>query len=300
MPLDIGAAGVWSSFDRLSASETIAFATRAEELGYGAFWTQESAGRDPFALLANLAAHTRRIRLGVGIAITYGRDPVAMHAGAATVHELSGGRMVLGIGVSHHDTVSEVRGHGYRRPLREMRDYLDRYASAAYRAPLPHGEPPLVVAALRRRMLQLAASRADGAFPYLVPVSYMAGARAALDAAAAESGRERPALIVSQACLIGTDAQAARRVAHRYLDRYLGLPNYRANLREAGFSDAELVQPGADRLVDALVAWGDQPTIRARLRELLAAGADHVALVPLNVEGLLADRDTMEALAPPW
>jgi probable F420-dependent oxidoreductase len=296
----IGPAGVWSNFDRLSGAEVLGFATAAEAAGYDAIWTQETAGRDPFALLAGLAAVTRRIRLGVGIAVVYGRDAVAMRAGAATVHELSGGRMVLGLGASHRDTVSEVRGHEYAPPLRAMRDYLEAYAGATYRGPRPHGDPPVVLAALRRRMLHLAATRADGAFPYLVPRPYLASARRLLDDAAAEAGRPRPTLVVSQAVLLERAPAAARAAAHRYLDRYLGLPNYRANLLESGFGEEDLAPPGSDRLVDALVAWGEPASVRARLRGMLQAGADHVALIPLTAEGLHADRATMEALAPPW
>jgi len=300
VPLAIGPAGVWSSFDRLAAAQVIAFARAAEAHGYDRLWTQETAGRDPFALLGHLAALTTRIGLGVGIAVIYGRDAVAMRGGASTVHELSGGRMVLGLGASHRDTVSEVRGHAYRGPLSAMRDYLGAYEAAEHRGPTPHGDPPVVLAALRRRMLELAATRADGAFPYLVPVSYVGGARRILDAAATAAGRPRPVLIVSQACLLETDPSAARRAAHRYLDRYLSLPNYLANLRECGYRDAELARPGADRVVDELVAWGDAATLRGRLRAMLDAGADHVAMIPLTREGLHADQATMEALAPPW
>ncbi|HET6820427.1 MAG TPA: TIGR03620 family F420-dependent LLM class oxidoreductase [Candidatus Limnocylindria bacterium] len=300
MPAPIGPAGVWSNFDRLQAGEVVDFARSAEGHGYDALWTQETAGRDPFTLLGHLAAHTSRLRLGVGIAVIYGRDATAMRAGAATVHELSGGRMVLGLGASHRDTVSEVRGHEYRGPLTAMREYLAAYREAAFRGPQPHGAPPVVLAALRGRMLALAGSEADGAFPYLVPLAYVADARRRLDGAAAEAGRPRPMLIVSQATVLESDPEKARAAARRYLDRYLGLPNYLANLREAGFSDEELAHPGADRLVDALVAWGDEPTVRARLRAMLDAGADHVALIPLTAEGLHADHATMEALAPPW
>jgi probable F420-dependent oxidoreductase len=298
--LELGAAGVWSNFDRLSAAEVIGFARRAERLGYDTLWTQETAGRDPFALLAHLAAHTDRLRLGVGIAVIYGRDPVAMHAGAATVHELSGGRMLLGLGASHRDTVSEVRGHEYGRPLSATRAYLERYRQAAYRAPLPHGEPPVVLAALRHRMLGLAATSADGAFPYLVPVEYVASARRTLDEQAALAGRPRPQLIVSLACLVEPDPAHARAAARSYLDRYLGLPNYVGNLRACGFAEDELARPGADRVVDSLVAWGDAVAVRARLRGVLDAGADQVAMIPLNAEGRHADLETMEALAPPW
>ncbi len=300
MATELGPAGVWSNFDRLGTDELCAFATSAEARGYDALWTQETAGRDPFALLALLAAHTDRIRLGVGIAIVHGRDATAMRAGAATVHELSGGRMVLGVGASHRDTVAEVRGHDYPAPLAAMRAFLDAYDAAEYRAPLPHGAPPLLLAALRRQMLELAAKRSNGAFPYLVPRSYLPAARTLIDAAAGHAGRQRPLLVVSQACVLATDRPAARRATDRYLDRYLGLPNYLANLQACGFDEADLAKPGSDRLVDELVAWGDEAAIRARLRAMREAGADHVALVPLTAEGLMADASTMEALAPPW
>lgn len=300
MPDRIGPAGVWSNFDRLPRDEVLAFARAAEAAGYDAFWTQETAGRDPFALLAAVGAETTRLALGVGIAVIYGRDAVSMRAGAATVHELSGGRMVLGLGASHRDTVSWLRGHEYAPPVTAMRSFLDAYADAAYRAPTPHGEPPVVLAALRRRMLRLAATRADGAFPYLVPVEHVAASRRLLDEAAAESGRPPPLLVVTQACRIETDPDAARAAAHRYLDRYLGLPNYQASLRDAGFDDEDIARPGSERLVDALVAWGSENAVRGRLRAMRDAGADHVAVIPLTADGLHADRATMEALAPPW
>ncbi len=300
MPARIGPAGVWSNFDRLPGGDVVAFARSAEAAGYDTLWTQETAGRDPFALLGHLAARTERIGLAVGVAVVYGRDPVAMRGGAATVHELSGGRMLLGLGSSHRDTVSEVRGHEYGGPLTVMRDYLAAYEAAPYRGPEPYGPPPVVLAALRARMLALAASAADGAFPYLVPETYVPGARARLDEAAEVTSRARPLLIVSLPCLRETDANAARAAARRYLDRYLGLPNYLNSLRESGFSEEELARPGSDRLVDALVAWGDDATLRMRLRAMLDAGADQVAMIPLTLEGLHADRATLEALSPPW
>jgi probable F420-dependent oxidoreductase len=298
--LEIGPHGVWSNFDRLPAADLIGFARRAEELGYDAFWAQETAGREPFALLSHIAAHTTRIMLGVGIAILYARDALTARAAAATVHELSGGRMVLGLGASHHDTVSQLRGHEYRGPLSAMREYLEAYEAADYRGPLPAGDPPLVLAALRRRMLELAATQADGAFPYLVPVTYVVRARSLLDEAATGAGRPRPALIVTCATRVDPDPASARRAARAYLDRYLGLPNYLANLGELGYGAEELSRPGADRLVDDLVAWGDEGAVRDRLRGYLQAGADHVAIVPLTAEGKMADRETMELLAPPW
>lgn len=295
----VGAHGLWSGYDRLPIGEAVALVQAAESLGYDLAWTQEGVGREPFALLGHLAARTERIGLGVGIAQTTARDALAAHAGAATIHELSGGRMVMGLGVGHQE-IEQVRGHAWLPPIEAMGAYLDAYHAAAYRGPLPYGEPPLVVAALRQRMQRLAAERADGAFLYCVPADAVGEARSLLDAVAADAGRQRPHLVVSLAVRLETDPAPAREAARRYLARYLSLPNYVANLRRLGFTPDELAAPGADRVVDALVAWGDERAVRERLGALLVAGADHVAMIPLTAEGLHADRDTMERLAPPW
>jgi probable F420-dependent oxidoreductase len=295
----IGPHGLWSGYDRLPADEMVDLVRAAERLGYDVAWTQEGTGREPFALLGYLAARTDRIGLGVGIAQTTARDALAAHAAAATVQELSGGRMLMGLGVGHQE-VEQVRGHRWLPPIEAMGAYLDAYRAAPYRGPLPHGEPLLVVAALRLRMQRLAAERADGAFLYCVPVEAVSEARAHLDAVAQGAGRPPPFLVVSLAVRLETDAAAAREAARRYLDRYLSLPNYLANLRRLGFTDEELAVPGADRLVDALVAWGDASAIRERLAAMRAAGADHMAMIPLDADGLHADRTTVERLAPPW
>jgi probable F420-dependent oxidoreductase len=292
--------GLWSGYDRLPIADAIGLVQRAEALGYGMAWTQEGVGREPFALLGALATKTERIGLGVGIAQTTARDALAAHAGAMTVHELSGGRMVMGIGVGHQE-IEQVRGHAWRPPLTVMHDYLEAYRSAAYRGPAPHGEPPVVIAALRTRMMRLAAEEADGAFLYCVPVRAVEEARTLLDeATGATAGRDRSILVVSCPVRLDSDREAAHSAARRYLDRYLGLPNYLANLRRLGFGDDDLAKPGSDALVDALVACGDEDAARERLQAYRSAGADHVALIPLTGQGSHADAETTERLAPPW
>jgi probable F420-dependent oxidoreductase len=291
--------GLWSGYDRLPIAEAVSLVRRAEALGYGMAWTQEGVGREPFALLGALAAQTSDIGLGVGIAQTTARDALAAHAGAMTVHELSGGRMLMGIGVGHQE-IAQVRGHAWRPPLTVMREYLAAYRSAAYRGPMPYGEPPVVVAALRTGMMGLAGELADGAFLYCVPVAAVSEARRLLDDAAAEAGRDRPILVVSCPVRLDSNKETARAAARRYLDRYLSLPNYLANLRRLGFGDEDLAKPGSDAVVDALVACGDEAAARERLAAYRSAGADHVALIPLTAEGLQADAETTERLAPPW
>ncbi len=303
LPPRPGPTGVWANLDRLALDPILELVATVEAAGFDAFWINEGAGtREPFALLGRLAAARRDLWLGVGIAQTYARDPLAAHAGALTVAEATGGRFVMGIGVGHPGPIREIRGHEYRPPLVEMRAYLDAYRAAAahYRAARPVGEPPLVVAALRRRMLELAATAADGAFPYLVPVDYVARARAILDAAAQEAGRRRPFLVVTQPAVVTPEPTLAREAARGYVARYLTLPAYRTNLLESGFDEADLASGGSPRLLDALVAWGTSAAVRERLRAMADAGADHVLLIPLATDGSMPDPSVVEAVAPPW
>ena len=97
--------------------------------------------------------------------------------------------------------------------------------------------------------------------------------------------------------VLETDATAARSAARQYLLPYLRTPNYRAAWAEQGFEDADWTRPGSDRLVDAMVGWGDAEALRGRLGEVFAAGADHVALIPVAPNGETVDLPVLEALA---
>lgn len=293
----LGPLGVWSNLDHRSWDESVSFARQVEQLGFDALWLNEVSGREPFATLGALAVMSERITLGLGIASIYARDPAAAHAGALTLAESSGGRFVMGLGVSHVPHVEQQRGHTYLPPVPTMRAYLAGYDAAPYRGPRPHGDPPLVVAALRQGMVRLAATRSDGVFPHLVPVRVVATLRSAADAFAAEAGRTaRPTLVVTLPSVLESDPTTAREAARRYLVHYLRLPNYANNLLECGFDPEEVVEPGSDRLVDAVMAWGDGAAIRSRVDELHAAGADHVALIPLDHGGRQAHHPVLEAI----
>lgn len=293
----LGGLGVWSSMEARPIGEQIAYAKRAEALGFDAVWANEINGREPFAVLGALASRTERVGLACGVASIYARDASSARAGARTIAELSDGRFVMGLGVSHRERVEEERGHVYGRPLPAMRAYLDAWDGAPYTAHRPDEEPPLVLAALRQGMLGLAATRADGAFAYLVPTAYVATARARLDEAAARAGRRPPALIVNLPAVPEPDAAAARASARTYLAGYLRRPAYRDNLLENGFDEADFADGGSDALVDALVAWGSDGSIRERASALRAAGADHLVLMPISSTGAVSDLATLEKLA---
>jgi probable F420-dependent oxidoreductase len=199
---------------------------------------------------------------------------MAMAAGQRTLSEAWGGRFLLGVGVSHDPLVSP-RGHRYERPLEAMRAYLDAMDRSRYDAPALEAAPTArVLAALGPRMLALAAERANGAHPYLVPPEHTNGARQIL-------GPSR-LLCPEVAVVLEPDADRARRIARAHLGAYLRLPNYRRSLARLGYGEEDLADAGSDKLVDAVVAWGPLEQAASRVGRHLEAGADHVAVQVLT------------------
>lgn len=292
MIMDIGKIGIWFFLDGMNAADSVAFARKVEKHGYGAMWIPEAVGREPFAHAAYLAAHTEKVVFATGIANIYARDPITMSAASKTVAELSGGRFLLGIGVSHKPLVNNLRGHSYEKPYSYMKDYLPKMKSALYRAPLPKEEVPVVIAALHPKMLALAAEHTNGTHTYFVPPEHTAKARAAMG--------PKPWICVAQAVILETDATKARAMARTYMKTYVPrLPNYTNNLKNLGWPDKEFENGGSDALVDAIVAWGSADKIRDRIDAHLKAGATHVCILPIRVDNeSLPDPRVIEALAP--
>ncbi len=272
----LGPFGAWSfALQRLAAAEEGAAARELERMGYPAVWIPESLGsKEVFAHASILLSATSHIVVAPGIANIYARDAMAMANGARTLGEAYPGRFVLGIGVSHKPSVAS-RGSTYGPPIETMAAYLDAMANAQYAAPEPVPPVPLVLAALGPRMLALAAERADGAHSYFVPVDHTPIARSRLGV--------EPFLAVEQTAVLTTDPAEGRRIGRAFARNYLALPNYTNNLRRLGWSEADLEAEGSDRLIDAVIAWGDVDAIVSRVREHLAAGADQVCL-QLRVE----------------
>jgi probable F420-dependent oxidoreductase len=285
----LGRVGVWSGVlgSAAIADEPEAI-RRIEALGYGSLWTGERiGGKDAFAHAAMALAASKELVFGTGIANVWARHPATMQGGGATLAAAWPGRFVLGVGASHAPMV-ERSGQTYGKPLAHMRSYLAAMDAAVDDAPATPVAFPRVLAALRPKMLELARERTHGAHPYFVPPSHTPMARGIL-------GPDR-LLIPEQAIVLATDASEARRVARTHMTLYLRLPNYVNSLRHLGFDDEDFAGGGSDRLVDAIVAWGDEQAIADRVSELLEGGADHVVLQPL-AEDLRGVIDQLERLA---
>jgi probable F420-dependent oxidoreductase len=265
--------GLWTgALDNVGMGQAQELAAEIEELGFGALWIPEVAGRDVILSLGMLLAATRDLIGATGIASIWARDAVTMTGGVKGLTEAFPDRVLLGLGVSHHTLVNDVRGHHYDRPLAAMRAYLAAMDASPYTALRPTTPVRRVLAALGPKMLALSAEAAEGAHTYFVPPEHTASAREQVGDAL---------LCVEQAVLLESDPSEARRIARAHLKVYIRLPNYRNNLIRLGFGDDDLAGDGSDRLADAIVAWGDEDRIRARVTAQFDAGADHVCVQAL-------------------
>ncbi|MGA2715678.1 MAG: LLM class F420-dependent oxidoreductase [Bryobacteraceae bacterium] len=275
--IQLGPIGVWTrQLEDHPAAKAQETASELEELGYGALWFGEAAGREALSNAGLLLAGTKRMVIATGIANIYARDPVAMAAGQKTLAEAYPDRFLLGLGVSHAPLVEQLRGHRYEKPVATMRAYLDAMDNAPYRSVLPPIKPLRVLAALGPKMLQLARERADGAHPYNVNPEHTAQAREIL-------GPDRY-LCPEQAVVLETDPDKARETGREFLGFYLTLPNYANNFLKLGFDESDFKGGGSTRLIDAIIAWGDLDAIRNRIRAHQSAGADHVCIQVLTAQ----------------
>jgi probable F420-dependent oxidoreductase len=267
--------GIWTgSFGvapRALAQET---AAELEQLGYSAIWVPEAFVGDPFVTAALLLQATQRITLATGIANIWLRMPQAMVSAQRSLLSAFPDRFVLGLGVSHGPMVEGFLRQSYDRPLEKMRTYLEAMESVP--AMGFSGEAPRVLAALRRRMLALAREKASGAHPYFVPVEHTVRAREVLGPG--------PILAPEQAVVLETDAAKARQIGRGHMSVYLNLPNYVNNLLSLGWTQDDVGNGGSDKLVDAIVAWGDVDRIAARVKAHRDAGAGHVSIQALEAE----------------
>ena len=269
----------------------------AESLGYESVYVTHIAARDPFAVLTAYAAATERIRLGTGVTPIYARTPVAAAQTAATIDEYSGGRMVLGLGVSHRPVVEGWYGQTIDKPVREMREYLGIVRAIFRGEDPPPGEKwptgfrfmgfqarpdiPIYVAGLSPAMLRLAGELADGVILWLCEPTYIRE----VVVPEVTKGREKAGkpldgfdIVAAVPSAVTDDPEAAREVMRKDLVPYFHLPFYRAMIERSGF-EPDIEQ--ADPFIDALAAIGTADEAKAGIDRYLEAGATSPGVGPI-------------------
>ncbi len=276
----------------------IANAQRLERLGYDILWIPEVFGREPVATSGMLLGRTERLRVGPGILNVYARDAHAVAQARNTLQEMSGGRFIVGLGVSHPVLV-EPRGHRFEAPARKMREYVQAVQRVTVDGVQATAPAPLVIAGHGPKLMQVAAEEADGLFLYLQPAEVVRKARALL-------GPGKELHVVVRTVLL-PDKARARAIARQALGFYLQLPAYHRAWAAAGFTAEDLANGGSDRLIDAIAPIGDADHLQSVLQGFRDAGASHVSLYPIHPEddyspdragGMRWDWATLEALAP--
>ena len=290
-PPPLGRFGLWTfALDRQPWSRAREAAAEIEQMGWGAIWVPEATNRNALVNCTLLLGATERMVVATGIAPIHNRDAVASANGQRTLDEAFPGRFLFGLGVSHQWLVEDVRGGHYTKPLATMRAYLAAMDAAPFSAHPPSTRGRRVIAALGPKMLELAATQADGAHPYLTTAEHTATARSILGPG--------PILAPDQKLVLETDPAEARRIARMHLAGYLAQPNYQNSFLRQGFTRDDIDNGGSDRFVDASVAWGTLEQVCDRVRAHVDAGASHVAVqllprdmgdLPLAEYRLLAD-----------
>jgi probable F420-dependent oxidoreductase len=287
MTTRLGGIGIWSGLLRYGdAGESAALAAELEGLGYSTLWIPDVGG-DLFTPLGNLLGATTTATIATGILNVWMHTPEEAAAAHARLVAEHGPRFLCGIGISHRPFIDHVKDAGtYTKPIATMSEYLDGLDAAE----TPLAVDDRVIAALGPKMLELARTRTAGTHPYLVTPELTKAARVGIG----------PDGIVAseQGVVLETDPTKAREVARLHLKTYLGLPNYSNNWKRQGFTDDDIANGGSDRLVDALVVWGDEAAIAARVQEHRDAGADHLCIQVLTDDPKAFPAEEWRVLAP--
>lgn len=271
----LGRIGIWMPPPERVGVDPAATAAAIERAGFTSVWV---GGGNPdqaaFARLRAQLAGSERLIVATGIASVWAWEPAALRAAAEALATDFPGRFILGLGVSHAPTV-EALGHAYRRPLAKMEKFLDELDHPAFHGG-DHELPPVVLAALGPKMLELARDQTLGSHPYFTTPEHTVFARQALGAA--------PLLVPELAFTLASDPAEGAAAARGYAARYVKLPNYTRNLERFGFGPADFADAGSDRLISQVIPNGPGP-LRERIDAHLAAGADHVVIQPLDAGG---------------
>ncbi len=282
--------GILLATEGFGSAPLIEFAGTLERYGFESLWLPELFGREPFATAGYLLGRTERISIGTAIANVYVRDAHATAQARQSLAELSGGRFMLGLGVSNA-ALNESRGHAWEAPLAKMTGYLDAMDAITVAAPRPADPCRTYIAAHGPQLQRLAAQRTNGIITYLMTPEHARRSRERIGAGAD--------LNIVAMFLAEADPEVARRKARAGIKVYVGLDYYHREWRKLGFTHADFANGGSDRLVDTLVAWGDAQTLRNRAAAFERAGATRLLVLPLGLQTKTGvDLRVLDALAP--
>jgi len=266
--------------------ETVARIAGVAALGFSSVWLPQSSGFDALTVLALVGQTTSGVELGTSVVPTYPRHPLALAAQALTTNAAAGGRLALGIGLSHRRAIEGGYGYSYDRPARHMREYLDALVpllhegavdvrgetlTARGRLTIPGASAPtLLLAALQPRMLELAGRVGDGTITWCTgPVALERQVVPLVRAAARDAGRGAPRIVVALPTIVTNDEAHGRAAAATQLEGYGDIPVYRAVL------DLE----GADGPADISIV-GDEASVAGQLARLAEIGATDFMAIP--------------------
>jgi F420-dependent oxidoreductase-like protein len=282
--------------------ESVTRAKEAERLGYESVWvTQLPDARDAALVLAAYAAATQWVRLGTGVLPIYTRHPTAMAQMAATLDELSGGRLILGIGISHKVTVESMWGLQIDKPVESMREYLTIVRSSlrdgaasfdghhftahwSYSGPR-RGDMPVMISALNPRMLELAGELADGVVLWMCAPKYvhdMVVPRVAAGREKAGKSMEGFEIVAAVPVCLTTDRAAGQNVFRQTVERYSNLPYYRKMLDASGFAADLEAGNIPDAMLDELGGVGTQEQVKDAVARYRQAGVTLPCVGPFS------------------
>lgn len=284
----------------------------AESLGYKSVYVTHIAGWESLTVLTAYATATSRIRVGTGVVPIYTRTPATMAQTAASIDEISGGRLTLGLGVSHRPVVESWHGQSIDRPVHEMREYTAIVRAILRGEDPPAGEKwrtgfrlfgldqrprlPIYIAALSPAMLRLAGEMADGVLLWLCCPDYIRE----VVIPEVRAGRERAGktlegfdVVPAVPTALVEDPAEPYAAMRKDLLPYFGLPFYRAMLERSGFGaeiaafdaaagDVEQMQAAiSERFLEQLTAVGDEAAVRAGIGRYREAGASTPCVGPI-------------------
>ncbi|MSP79304.1 MAG: LLM class flavin-dependent oxidoreductase [Dehalococcoidia bacterium] len=269
-----------------------------EKTGVPAAWlTSGGIPADSLSVFAAAAVRTERILMGTCIMQTWPRHPLTMAANAQVINTLAPGRFRLGIGPSHKAGIESTYGFTYDAPLSHLKEYIriirtlfttglvdfdGKYHRAHTRLPAPTPGIPVMASALRRKSYEVCGEVADGAISWVSPPTFLRDVcLPAIKEGARKANRPAPPLVAHIPVCVHTNIAEARTAAREQLANYPRTPFYQAMFADAGFPEAKETSAWSDRMLDTVVAMGDEESVVNRLREIFAMGMGEIIVHPI-------------------